>query len=290
MLKIKLNRTVVAVTGANGYVGNIICKALAENCKVVRLLRSPVHQDDIAWEFGTDPIQIASLLKSKNVTHLIHVAWDMTLNNETLLRKICLDGTESLYVSSNTAGIKNIIFISTISAFDGAKSTYGRVKRSAEQITERFGGATLRLGLVYGEGNGGMFESLSKTVAKGGVIPLIGTGRQVQYLLHEACLVTLIRRTINCELNPGFLPITVADPESIQFRTLLKKIAKYNNKKIILVPIPWFFIYTLLKIIEFIGVKINFRSDSILSFIYQNPNPNFDLLEKLNIETKKFLQ
>ena len=290
MQKKQLNRNVVAITGANGYVGNIICKALAENCKVVRLLRSPDHQDDIAWEFGTDPTKIALLLKSKHVTHLIHVAWDMTSNNEKMLGKICLDGTESLYASSNNAGIKNIIFISTISAFDGAKSAYGRVKRSAEQLTEKFGGVTLRLGLVYGEGRGGMFESLTKTVAKGGVVPLIGNGRQVQYLLHEACLVTLIWRIINCELNPGFLPITVADAEPIPFRTLLQKLAKNNNKKIILVPIPWFIMYVILKSIELMGLKINFRSDSLLSFIYQNPHPNFDLLKKLNIETKKFLR
>jgi hypothetical protein len=58
------------------------------------------------------------------------------------------------------AGVRRLVFISTISAFDGCRSFYGKGKLEVERITHSLGGWVIRPGLLYGEKPGGMLGRL----------------------------------------------------------------------------------------------------------------------------------
>src|SRR5260370_41877608 len=86
--------------------------------------------------------------------------------------------------------------MSTISAFEGCRSDYGRAKLQIEAAGLAAGALVVRSGLVWADGppsGGGMFGSLARSV-RGGLVPLIGGGRHPQYLVHVQDLWALLRR------------------------------------------------------------------------------------------------
>jgi hypothetical protein len=52
--------------------------------------------------------------------------------------------------------------------------------------------------------------------------------------------------------------------------------------------VPWQFVWLGLKGLELAGARPNFRSDSLISMIYQNPRPSFALLQSLAFRCRPF--
>jgi nucleoside-diphosphate-sugar epimerase len=259
---------VTAVTGANGYVGGVIARALGP--ETVRLVRRPAGPLDVAWSFGDDP---TAALKAHGVTRVVHAAWDMRASRLATLEAGCVAGSKILLDAAGAAG-STFTFISTISAFEGARSAYGQAKLQVERLVLAAGGNVLRAGLVHGDGDGGMFGSLRQTVAKARVIPLIGDGAAPQYLLPEALLAQVVRMEFS-----GL--VTLAAPEPVAFRDLLRRIAAAQGKSPLLVPVPWQLFYAGFRSAEALGLKLGFKSDSVLSLVFQNPAPDFAPMRKL---------
>jgi nucleoside-diphosphate-sugar epimerase len=281
---------VIAITGANGHVGSLIVGALAPQARIVRLVRNVQGSDDIAWSFAADPAEFAAVLRARGVTHLVHAAWDMSANALADLERSCVTGSANLLAAAAAAGIDKTIFISTISAFAGARSAYGRSKLMVEQMVLDRRGIVLRFGLVYGDGDDGVFGNMKKIVRSARIVPMIGDGRAPQYLLHERTLAEAVRKAIDGALDGAGSPITVAQPEPIVFRDLLRHLAASERRTITLVALPWRLLYWGLKCAETIGLKLNFRSDSIISFVYQNPAPDFRAMTAHGIEPVRLIR
>jgi nucleoside-diphosphate-sugar epimerase len=278
-------KPVVAVTGANGYVGGIIAKALQPAAEVVRLVRSPRDANDKAWSFETQTAATAEILQSAGVTCLIHAAWDMSANSYDELNRTCVQGSARLFEAARAAGIDNVAFISTISAFDGARSAYGRSKLRVEELCVRYGFSVFRLGLVCGKGDGGVFGNLRRVAKSARVIPMIGNGKSPQYLLPAQALGDVMRRAVTGDFPRRRGPVTLAGREPVPFRDLLRILAGPARKPLLL-PIPWFFLYAGLRLAEALRLKLKFRSDSVISFVFQNKNPDFEPVRDLGIEIK----
>lgn len=265
------SRPVVALTGAGGYVGGIIAAALADVARVVSLGRS----GGIAWSFGDGGDALAQKLKAAEVTHLVHAAWDMRASSLADQERLSVAGSRALIDAARAAGVTRFVFISTISAFAGARSSYGRSKLAVEKMFLDAGGTVLRLGLVHGAGQGGMFGTIRAAVRKGKAVPMIGRGTAPQYLLDAATLGEVVRRAIAGDLIDTNAPITLARPEPIMFRDLVRSIAAAEARAIVPVPLPWPLLYAALRSAEALGLKLGVRSDSVISFIFQDPAPDF---------------
>ncbi len=254
---------VCAVTGASGYVGSRLAEALSRNGTVVPLGRKAGH-NGIPWTFGTP---VAKELKARNIDALVHSAWDF---RDT---KADLQGSRQLLQDAKSAGVQRIVFISTISAFEAARSEYGKSKLAVERMVLEAGGTVIRPGLVWGNRPGGMFGSLRQQVSKGRSVPVIGDGRFPQFLVHEDDLAEAVVRAAQGEFGPRVL--TVANPRIWLLRDLILRMAAEEGKTVRLVEIPWRLIYTGLKTAELLGLKLSFRSDSVVSLVYQDPAPQF---------------
>jgi nucleoside-diphosphate-sugar epimerase len=279
---------VIAVTGANGYVGSIIVRALRPVAELVKLVRMPSEAGETKWSLDAGSDTVALELRRRGVTHLIHAAWDMKANSMDEVQSTCVEGSARLLDAARIAGVKRIIFISTISAFPGARSVYGRSKLAVEQMALKAGGVVLRLGLVHGGNERGVFGSLKQIVDEARFVPMIGDGSAPQYLLHEDTLADVVRRAVVGDFDGANEPLTIAQPESITFRALLRYIAGELGRHPIFVPVPWRVLYLALRATETVGMKLNFRSDSIVSFIFQNPSPDFNALDRFGIAPKYF--
>jgi nucleoside-diphosphate-sugar epimerase len=170
-----------------------------------------------------------------------------------------------------------IIFISSMSAYDGCKSTYGRQKLEVEAITLAMGGIVLRPGLIWGgRCTGGMFYTLIGLVDKLPVIPMIGSGNKSLYLSHIEDLADLVCRVvINSGQFNSYL-LTASSPQSSSLKKILQQCADFRGKSPLLISFPAIIIILTLKILEVIGIPIRMRSDSVIGFIYADKQPIFN--------------
>lgn len=271
----------IAITGASGYVGGMISTEFAPE-GVLRLVRRPKLENDVTWNFAMSAQELTEKLTDKNVTHIIHTAWDMRSSRLDELQYTAVAGSARLLDTAKVIGAK-LIFISSISAFAGARSAYGKAKLQVEEAVIRSGGIVLRLGLVVGTGEGGMLGGLRLAVRRARFIPMIGNGSTPQYLLPQAALLKALHAAVKGRLDGERAPITLATPNPVPFKAILQSLAREAGRDVTLVPVPWQIFYLAFRSAEFCHIKTGFRSDSILSFIYQDHHPDFSRQERLGL-------
>jgi nucleoside-diphosphate-sugar epimerase len=242
----------------------------AEGFEVVALGRSAAA--GIQWSFE-ETRSIADELRARDVKVLVHSAWDFGHAKAAENWRVNVEGSRRLLECARAAGVEQIVFVSTISAFAGARSEYGKSKLAVEALVLAMGGIVIRPGLVWGDRAGGMFASLRQQVSKGGMVPVIGDGRFPQYFVHEDDLAAVVRRAANGEF-PGRV-LTVANPQGWLLRDLILRMAAEQGKQVTLVGVPWRLIHAALKTAETAGLKPGFRSDSVVSLVYQDRTPEF---------------
>jgi len=256
----------VAITGASGYVGSAIARCFRKHgWEVIEMGRRSARK----YELGGD-------VDWTGIEALVHCAWDFRLKRREDIERVNVQGSIRLMEGARAAGVKRGVFISSLSCFEGCRSLYGQGKLEVECAAARLGFASVRPGLVYGDTPGGMMGSLEKAVKASPLVPLIGDGSAPQYPVHEEDLAELVFTLCQSE-HPPVEPISAASGEAIPFRELLARIAARNGNKPMFLPIPWRLILAGLRTMEWAGLNPPFRSDSLLGFIFQNPNPDFTM-------------
>jgi nucleoside-diphosphate-sugar epimerase len=262
---------VCAITGSNGYVASCIKTHLRANgWEILEMTRKP-RADSRA-----SPFQLGAEVSPQafaGVNALVHCAYDFRPLRWDEIRAVNVDGTQKLFQAAQAAGVQKIATISTISAYEGCRSLYGRAKLEIEKITLDHGALAIRPGLVYGDKPGGMFGKLAAQIRRYSVIPLIGSNAHL-YLVHDEDLSGFIRRYVGGETRNFPFVLTAANEERWAFRNLLLEIARGLGKKIMLIPLPWQLAWAGMKSAETCGLRLNFRSDSLVSLMYQNPRPD----------------
>jgi nucleoside-diphosphate-sugar epimerase len=261
----------------------------ANGWEVVLLLRRCNTADSdsaIPWSLQSEE-SITAALRARSVQALVHAAWDLSIIDPLEYERTNFEGSRRLLEAANAAHVRRIVFISTISAFDGTVSLYGHTKLRVEQMAASLAGVCVRPGLVWGDQPGGMLGSIRKTVHNATIVPLIGSGLYPQYLVHEDDLSAGV--THLCRDQPALsTPITAAHPRMWYFRDIVRACADQEGKRVRLVGVNWRIVYGGLKLAERVGLHPGFRSDSVLSLVHQNPNPDFSGIESLGISLRPF--
>jgi nucleoside-diphosphate-sugar epimerase len=274
------------VTGASGYLGSRVKAALeGQGWRVVALTRAPA-QGSAALRFQLDAAVAPESLAGAEA--LVHSAYDFTPLSWDALRRVNVEGSERLFRAARQAGVKRVIYISSISAFEGCRSLYGRAKLETEALARVQGAAIIRPGLIWGDSPGGMFGRLVAQVEQARVLPLIGGGGQLQHLVHEQDLSRQICGWAAGTLTAPANPVTLAHEQPWPFRQILEAIARSRGKRLTFVPVPWRGVWMALKLAEALGRPLRFRSDSLLSLMYQNPSPSFAAQQALGIRCRPF--
>ena len=274
MMNSPAGKPLCAISGPGGYVGGCFKDYFtAHGWEVLELTRQPkAGARAVAFQLGAD---IASPALA-GASALVHCAYDFKPLGPDEIRAVNVEGTRKLLAAARGAGVGSIVCLSTISAFDGCRSLYGRAKLEIEKIALDHGALVIRPGLVYGSGPGGMFGKLVAQVRGSSVIPMIGDGSQIQFLVHHEDLAAFIEKFAAGKIRPAPRLLTAAHPQPWPFKQLLQEIARGLGRKVKFIPLPWRLIWAALKSAEICGLRLNFRSDSLVSLMHQNPRPDFE--------------
>jgi nucleoside-diphosphate-sugar epimerase len=224
----------------------------------------------------------------ENVGALVHCAYDFKPLRRDEIRAVNVAGSRKILEAARAAKITKIIFISSISAFAGCRSLYGDAKLEIEKIALYCGALVLRPGLVYGDGSGGMFGKLAAQIRNSSVIPMIGDGSQIQFLVHNEDLCAFIEKFAAGKIEVAPQILTAANEQPWPFKKLLLEIARGLGRKPKFIPLPWRLVWLGLKSAEVCGLKLNFRSDSLVSLMNQNPAPDFSANSKVGLACRPF--
>jgi nucleoside-diphosphate-sugar epimerase len=281
----------IAITGAQGFVGSMLARRFIEAGWVVtRFSHSASASDGDAVRFRLgDEIQ-PEIFRSRNVNALVHCAYDFKPVSRAEIQRINVDGSRKVLAAAAAGGVKRIAVMSTISAFDGCRSDYGRAKLQIEAAGLAAGALVVRSGLVWADGppsGGGMFGSLARSV-KGGLVPLVGGGGHPQYLVHVQDLWELLRRFCDGELQDPGRPVVAAASKPWPMRELLTELARRQGAHPRFVPVPWQPVWAGLRLAELAHMPVPYRSDSVISLVYQDPKPDFESLRALGIAARDF--
>lgn len=279
-------KKICAITGGNGYVGGCIKKFLAaRDWEIFELTRRP-KPGPRAFQFQLGDDLSPDLLSG--VGALVHCAYDFEPLQWEDLVAVNVEGSRKIFQAARAANVPKIVYLSSISAFDGCRSLYGKAKLETEKIALANGALVVRPGLVYGGAVGGMFGKLSEKLSKSALVPMVGSGSQVQYLVHHEDLSAFIEKFAagNVEIPPRIL--TAAHEKPWPFKQLVIEIARTRGKKPMLIPVPWRLVWLALKTAEACGLKLNFRSDNLISFIYQDRAPDFSANAGLGLVCRPF--
>ncbi len=279
-------KKICAITGSNGYVGGLMKKYFAAHgWEIFELTRAPrPGTRAVKFQLGEE-ISVADLA---GVDTLVHCAYDFQPLTRDEIWAVNVAGTEKLFCAARAADVKKIICLSSISAYAGCKSLYGQAKLEIEKIARAHDAQVIRPGLVYGDDPGGMFGKLTAQVRKSAVIPLIGDGSQIQFLVHHEDLCGFVERLARDEVAISATIFTAANAQPWPFKNLLQEIARGLDKKIKFIPLPWRLVWFGLKSAETCGLRLNFRSDSLVSLMHQNPAPDFSANAKFGLVCRPF--
>jgi nucleoside-diphosphate-sugar epimerase len=259
----------VLVTGANGFVGQTVCPALASAGLTVRAAvrdpdrlpaRPPSGEVAGVGYIGPDTEWAPALAGVDAVVHLagrVHVLKETFEDPQAEFHKINVLGTERLAWEAAGAGVRRLVYVSTVGVNGRSTSRtrpfteedqpvphnpYALSKWEAERVLRRVSTETglevaiLRPPLVYGPGVKANFLSLMRLADRGFPLPL-GAVENRRSLVYVGNLADAVLACLRHPRAAGEV-FLVSDGEDVSTAELLNKIGVSLNRPVRLLPVP----------------------------------------------------
>ena len=255
----------VLVTGATGFLGRHVCRALVDEGLPVRAL---VRGSAAVPIPGVTPFRCAdlgdraalqsALAGAETVVHLAaraHIMRDEAAEPLAEYRRTNVDGTRALLEESLAAGVRRFLFVSSVKAVGEESTTpwteatpvrpvdpYGISKLEAEQLVEEAGRSAslattiLRLPLVYGPGMRANMLRLFEIVDRGLPLPLARV-RNRRSIVFAGNVGAAVRAVIASPAASG-QTFFVRDREEVSTPELIRAIARALGRPARLLPVP----------------------------------------------------
>ncbi|WP_017666025.1 NAD-dependent epimerase/dehydratase family protein [Porphyrobacter sp. AAP82] len=166
--------TTLAITGATGFVGSAVLDEALRQGHTVRALarREQAPRAGVEWVRGdlSDGRALAALVAGADA--VIHVAGLTNTPDPREFEAANVTGTANVLAAMDAAGVRRLVFVSSLSARKPELSAYGASKARAEALVEasRLDWTSVRPPAVYGPRDIDMLDLFR--AARWGVVPL----------------------------------------------------------------------------------------------------------------------
>jgi len=256
-MKVTMKRTLV--TGASGFIGRALVENLAAAGQPVRAaMRQPADVfsrsvEVVAVSDLTRPVEWKALLKDVDtVVHLAGIAHTGPGISEDVYDRVNRLATAELAVAAGAAGIRRLIFISSVRAQSGPiaegalteadppqpTDAYGRSKLAAEQALRAANVpfTILRPVLIYGPGVKGNLARLLQLAQTAWPLPVRWL-RGRRSLLARQNLIEAIHFALRASATAGETYL-VADPAPLTLPEIVTALRAGQGRRPGLLPVP----------------------------------------------------
>lgn len=255
----------VGVTGINGYVGGVVAAAVvAAGGEAVGFSSSP--------KFGQVEYRLGAPLRPQSVeglTAVVHAAHDFSAG-PACTRAVNTEGSLPLLAAAHEADVP-VVLVSSLAAFIGCRSAYGRAKLELEQRVFEAGGRVLRAGVVFGDGAGGIVGSLNTAVSALPAVPIFAP-HSPTYVTEAQALGRLV---VCLASGTGALatrrPVLAAADLPISFVSFVRHLGAIHGRRVRIVPVPIRLGLFTLRLGERLNLPMPFRSDSLVALAHPIP-------------------
>ncbi|MDZ4138116.1 MAG: NAD(P)H-binding protein [Erythrobacter sp.] len=166
--------SVLAITGATGFVGSAVMEAALAAGYQVRALtrRAQPECAGVEWVPGDLADRAALAALAQGADAVIHVAGLTNTPDPAKFETANVTGTANVIAAAKEAGTRRLVFVSSLASRMPALSAYGASKARAETLVEASGSdwTIVRPPAVYGPRDRDMLDLFR--AAKWGVVPL----------------------------------------------------------------------------------------------------------------------
>jgi nucleoside-diphosphate-sugar epimerase len=252
----------ILVTGANGFIGSALMRALVQRHEVIGVVRDSMNLsskyrliDDICNITADDLSGITCVVHAAGVAE--------TGADEAELQRVNVEGARHLAIACRDANVSQLVNLSSVKASgegcvgpdspDQPTSAYGRSKLLAEdEINSVIAGSNtkivhLRFPLVYGPGAQNSFLKLIYLSSSRCPLPLASLSAQRSY-----CFIENLTRMVELQLRSGLaVPIVyIADQSPKTLPAMLIGIGRAIGRQPMLIPFPESLMKFVVKIIK----------------------------------------
>jgi nucleoside-diphosphate-sugar epimerase len=259
----------ICITGANGFVGKSLCKALISSNNSIKALAR--RMDSSLNSLKVEYIQIGDISLDINLKEylvgcdcIVHCAGKAHIMNDTsnldAYQSVNIEGTKNLAEQAVLAGVKRFIFLSSVKVngestgnsddpkiftnddTPNPQDNYAISKFEAEKALWEIASKTnlevviVRLPLVYGKSVKGNLKSLIKLINYKIPLPFADI-KNKRSLIGIDNLVDVLVRCIE-HPNAAGKTFLVSDGEDLSTSELINLIASGMNRSIILFRLP----------------------------------------------------
>lgn len=267
----------VLITGAAGFFGSaLVQQAVAEGFTVTATSRTERMKFPGVDFIPADILNVSSLSKTfQNVDCVCHVAGLAHIFNEAEVLQapfyaVNVKGTENVAQAAIKNGVKNFVFISSVSVYGGSaqgsdetaqcqpQGLYAESKLQAErrlvELCQSAGMnlAILRLATLYGEGDPGNVARLIQAIDRGKFI-WVGRGENLKSLLHRDDAARACTAVISKPL-PGINIYNVSAPAS-KMKDIVAAIAFALGKDVPSWSVPTAFALNVAKTVRYLSLN-----------------------------------
>lgn len=236
----------VLVTGAGGFIGKTVVRKLIENNYQVRAMIRP-HSVAPFTPHPKLAILWADILnydsyanKVGNINVIVHLAANKY--HPKLSYLVNIRGAENLVKLINEKRLNDtrLINISTQSTKIKWMGVYGKSKKKSDEIIESSSAkwTTIKPSLVYGPGEGTLFQTIVSYNKKLPIVPVVGNGKWELYPIDVEDVAKAIIKTIESNKTIGKV-YDLGSSQKITFDGLIKLIQKEIGIKKPIFHIPF---------------------------------------------------
>ncbi len=276
-----------AITGASGYVGgHLLRRVLDAGHRARSLSRNPPDRagaEHVTYDLGGE-IETSIL---SDVDVLVHAAYDAAPSRKRRLRHN-VEGARRLFAAAAGAGVKRILYISSIAAHAPARSLYARTKLACECIAREAGAIIVRPALIHGYGGGPAYARMERIIRRLPILPIPASDAAL-FTCHIDDLNTFLLELADTE-RPGTGIYIAACEEAMTFLDVVTEIRQSLGLRHPLLRIPWRLPWLAARTAELAHLPCPYSSDSILGIAEATACPDFSATRTCHTRFRTFRQ